>query len=268
MAEVAALARYPVKGLTPEPQDALVVQPDGRAAGDRVLAFRFADATLPETRDGLEYWPKQRGLALLDFPSLARLRLTYDHEGRRLRITDGDRTLVEAGLWDGARRRIADAVTAWVLATPEGPLLGRPGRLPLELVGDGAAARFQDRPRGFVTLHSRASVRAVGSAVPSVPVDDRRFRSNIVIDGVPAWQELEWAAAGAEVTIGGVRFTVTGTIERCLAIAANPETGRRDAPLLKVLTAEFAQDRPTLGVLLLPTGPGGTIRVGDPVVVH
>jgi uncharacterized protein YcbX len=163
MAEVAALARYPVKGLTPEPQDALVVQPDGRAAGDRVLAFRFADATLPETRDGLDYWPKQRGLALLDFPSLARLRLTYDHEGRRLRITDGDRTLVEAGLWDGARRRIADAVTAWVLATPEGPLLGRPGRLPLELVGDGAAARFQDRPRGFVTLHSQASVEAVAS---------------------------------------------------------------------------------------------------------
>ena len=75
MAHVAALYRYPVKGLTPERLDTLVVQDDGRVAGDRVLAFRFADAVRPEERDGLDYWPKARGLALMDFPSLARLRL-------------------------------------------------------------------------------------------------------------------------------------------------------------------------------------------------
>jgi uncharacterized protein YcbX len=204
MAAVAALHRYPVKGLTPEPLEALVVQADGRVAGDRTLAFRFADATRPEVVDGLDHWPKTRGLALLDFPSLARLKLAYDHENRRLRITDGDRVVADAGLGAGERRRIADAVTDWVLAGPEGRLLRRPGRLPLELVGDGVAARFQDRPRGFVSLHGRASVEAVARAVPSAPVDDRRFRSNVVIDGVPAWGELVWAAEGAHLAIGEV----------------------------------------------------------------
>ena len=267
MAAVAALHRYPVKGLTPEPLEALVVQADGRVAGDRTLAFRFADATRPEVVDGLDHWPKTRGLALLDFPSLARLKLAYDHENRRLRITDGDRVVADAGLGAGERRRIADAVTDWVLAGPEGRLLRRPGRLPLELVGDGVAARFQDRPRGFVSLHGRASVEAVARAVPSAPVDDRRFRSNVVIDGVPAWGELVWAAEGAHLAIGEVGFTVTGRVARCLAFSANPDTGQRDAPLLRVLTGELGQERPTLGVLLLPTGRGGTIRVGDPVVV-
>ncbi|MFC7765148.1 hypothetical protein [Leucobacter soli] len=49
MPHVAALYRYPVKGFTPEPLDELVVQRDGRIAGDRVLAFRFADAATPES---------------------------------------------------------------------------------------------------------------------------------------------------------------------------------------------------------------------------
>ena len=267
MAAVAALYRYPVKGLTPEPMEALVVQADGRVAGDRTLAFRYADATRPEAVEGLDYWPKARGLALLDFPSLARLTLAHDHENGRLRVTDGEQVVADAGLGAGERRRIADALTDWVLATPEGRLLRRPGRLPLELVGDGVAARFQDRPRGYVSLHGRASVEAVDRAAPAAPVDDRRFRSNVVIDGVPAWHELVWAAERAQLAIGEVRFTVTGTIARCLAISANPDTGQRDAPLLKVLTGELGQDRPTLGVLLLPVGPGGTIRIGDPVVV-
>lgn len=266
MARVAALYRYPVKGFTPEPLASAVVQDDGRIAGDRVLAFRFADATRPEDHEGLDYWPKSKGLALQDFPSLARLRLAYDHAARRLRISDGDSVVVDAGLEDAERREIADRITDWVLATPDARLLRREGRLPLELLGDGGTARFQDRPRGFVSLHGHASVEAVGGTVPA-PVDDRRFRSNVVIEGIPAWSELDWADGGAELMIGEVRFTVVKTIVRCLAITANPDTGVRDAKLLKVLTGDFGQAEPTLGVLLLPSGCGGTIRVGDPVEV-
>lgn len=77
---VQSLYRHPVKGFTPERRESLVVGPDGRVVGDRVLAFRFADAATPEDRDGLDHWPKNRGLALMDFPSLARLHVTYDEE--------------------------------------------------------------------------------------------------------------------------------------------------------------------------------------------
>ena len=98
MPHVAALFRYPVKGFTPAASDTLRVQDDGRIAGDRVLAFRFADAATPEERDGLDYWPKAKGLALQDFPALAALRLHFDDAGLRVRIDHGDRVLVEAGL--------------------------------------------------------------------------------------------------------------------------------------------------------------------------
>lgn len=266
MARVVSLYRHPIKGLTPESVNALTVQADGRIAGDRVLAFRFADAALPEQRDGMNSWPKAKGLSLQDFPAIAALRTSYDDASRRIRIEHGGEVLVDAGLDAEGRAALTDAVTEFVLATPEAKKLGRPGRLPLVLVGDGETSQFQDRPQGYVSVHSRASVNALGDAL-ELRIDDRRFRSNVVIDGVGAWDELDWSG---EVRIGEVTFRAAGPIVRCLATHANPDTGVRDAKVLTTLTGALAQDEPTLGRLLLPgwadghgTTPAGVIRIGD-----
>ncbi|KQR25199.1 MULTISPECIES: MOSC domain-containing protein [Microbacterium] len=258
MIRVDALYRYPVKGFTPERRAQLVIQDDGRVQGDRALVFRFADALEPEDAT----FPKSRGLALMTFPTLARVDLAYDDEARtlRLRVDDID---IEADLSESGRTRLADAVTAYLRTTSDAKLLDADGILPLGLLGDGRTARFQDRPRGYVSLHGTASVEALDATVPA-PVDDRRFRSNIVVGGSAAWAELDWRG---RVRIGEVEFEVQKPIERCAAIAANPDTGVRDARLLRVLTTEFAQDEPTLGILLLPVAGGGTIREGDEVVV-
>lgn len=268
MPRVVALYRHPIKGLTPERRESLTVQSDGRVGGDRVLAFRFADATEPEDRDGFDYWPKAKGLALQDFPALAALRTSYDDGSRRIRIVHAGAILVDAGIDEEGRREIADAVTDFVLATPEGRRLRRPGRLPIVLVGDGETSRFQDRSRGYVSVHSRGSIRALGEAL-GMSIDDRRFRSNIVIDDADPWSELEWTD---EVRISELRFRAAGPIVRCLATHANPDDGRRDAKVLTTLTGAFGQQEPTLGRLLLPGWPaadddgaqhGGVVRVGD-----
>lgn len=263
MPTVSALYRYPVKGFTPEQREELVVQEDGRVAGDRVLAFRFAEHAQPQEQDGLDYWPKNRGLALMDFPSLARIRLDFDDASLRVRLRDGERVLAEAGIDARGRAELEQAVTAFVAASSDARRLTGEGVLPLRLVGDGLTSRFQDRPRGFVSLHGSASVAEVDAVVPA-PVDDRRFRSNIVIAGSAPWEELSWAG---RVRIGDVAFDVQRVIGRCAAIMANPDTGERDARLLRLLTSEFDQSEPTLGILLLPAEGGGTIRVGDDVSV-
>ena len=87
MPRVVALYRYPVKGFTPEACDSLTVLDEGRIAGDRALAFRFADSGLPETA-----WSKKYGFAVLvNAPGLARLDTRFDHDQKRLRIAlDGD----------------------------------------------------------------------------------------------------------------------------------------------------------------------------------
>ncbi len=266
MAHVVALYRHPIKGFTPERVESLTVQADGRVAGDRVLAFRFADAATPKDREGLDYWPKSKGLALQDFPALAALRTTFDDATRRVRIEHDGAVLIDAGLDDDERAELVAAITDFVLSTREGRRLQRPGRLPLVLVGDGETSRFQDRPRGYVSLHSRGSTRSLADEL-GADADDRRFRSNIVIDGVAPWAELGWSG---EVRVGDVTFRAAGPIVRCLATHANPDTGVRDAKVLTTLTGAFAQDEPTLGRLLLPgegapRGFGGVIRLGDEV---
>lgn len=273
MARVVSLFRHPIKGFTPEAVDSLTVQSDGRIAGDRVLAFRFADATDPEHRDGLDHWPKAKGLSLQDFPGLATLRTDYDDDRQRVRIEHSGTVLVEAGLDDSGRVELADAVTEFVLASAEGRRIRRPGRLPLVLVGDGVTSRFQDRARGYVSVHSRGSVDALSDAL-GFGIDDRRFRSNVVIDDAAPWSELDWTG---ELSIGRVTFRAAGPIVRCLATHANPDTGERDAKVLKTLTSDLGQDEPTLGRLLLPPRAdtdgsaewaGGTISIGDEVRAH
>src|SRR5699024_4217318 len=198
MPHVAALYRYPIKGFDPQTCTELTVQADGRIAGDRVLAFRHADATTPEDDGGLEHWPKGGGLCVRDYPALTRLELDYRAPGAAtgrddtgpeagsVRLSTDGELLVEAGLDERGRRALAEAVTTYLLETPDGARLRRAGHLPLTLVGDGHTSRFQDRARGYVTVHSRSSLEALEEAV-GMGLDEVRFRSNIAVQGWVPW---------------------------------------------------------------------------------
>ena len=258
MSSVTALYRYPVKGFTPEPVDELTVLPGGRVAGDRVLNFRFADAPVADT----EWCRKYHGVVLANTPGLARLHVAFDEPNRRLTILAGDRILADDSLEDAGRQRLVDAVTAYVLSLEENPLKGQAGRLPLKLVGDGTTPRYQDNHAGQVTLHSRDSLLSAGKAFGDPNLDERRFRHNIVVSGVSAWEEQSWI--GGKVRVGAVAFETVVPKVRCLATHANPRTGERDLAVMQSLVKMFAQKEPTFGIGMLSEA-GGTIRLGDPV---
>jgi uncharacterized protein YcbX len=259
MARVAALYRYPVKGFTPERPEALTVLATGRIAGDRALAFRFADAGLPE-----DAWSRKYGFAVLaNTPGLARLDLRVDHHKRRLRIALDGQLLVEDELHPEGRKRIAAAIERFVLELPENPLAGHRERQPLQLIGDGVTPRYQDNQAGQITLHSRESVASVAVALRQAHIDEVRFRSNIAIEGVAAWEEQDWM--GRHIRIGSVEFEVLRPKVRCLATHANPLTGERDLPVMQTLVRAFQQQEPTFAIALTTAGAGGEIRVGDAV---
>jgi hypothetical protein len=262
MPRVVALYRYPVKGFTAERCESLNVLAEGRVAGDRALAFRFADSALPPTA-----WSKKHGFAVLvNTPGLARLTARFDHSTRRLRIALGDEVLADAALDDAGRERLAAAVERYVLELPDNPLCGHPERTPLELIGDGVTPRYQDNQNGQVTIHSRESLAAIASALSDAALDEIRFRSNIVIEGVDAWDELAWV--GRRLTVGEVSFDVVKAEVRCLATHANPKTGARDLPIMQTLVREFGQTQPMFAVALMTQGQGGEIRLGDVVNVN
>lgn len=255
---IAALYRHPVKGFTPEACDTLTVLAEGRVAGDRVLAFRFGDAQA----DDAAWSRKQQCVVLMNTPGLARLNVRFDQRARRLRMALDGAVLADEVLDDDGRRRLSAALADYVVTLPENPLAGHPERLPLRLVGDGVTPRYQDNEGGHATLHSRESLAAVAAA-GDAGLDGARFRSNIVIEGVPAWEELEWL--GRRLRIGAVEFEVVKLKTRCLATHANPRTGERDLRLMQVLMKSFAQKEPTFAVGMVTHGAGGEIRLGDAV---
>jgi uncharacterized protein YcbX len=203
-------------------------------------------------------------LALVNTPGLARLRLALDEDSMRLAIHLDGSLLVEDALDAPGRERICAAVSDYALGLGESGLKDHPQRLPLRLVGDGRTPRYQDSPAGTVTLHSTASLAALRKALDDPELDGRRFRSNIVIDGVEAWEEFDWA--GRRLRIGDVGFRVEKANVRCLATHANPATGERDRPVMTTLTRDFGQEFPTFAVALQPEGPG-TVHVGDTVEI-
>lgn len=256
---VAALYRYPVKGFTPESCESLAVLEEGRIAGDRVLGIRFADAGGAQD----DWCKKQAFLSLMNTPGLARLSLKFDHQRLHLTMSLGDKLMSEAGLDKTDRQHIVEMITQYVLDLHENPLQKHPERLPLNLVGDGISPRYQDSSAGRVTLHGRESLLAVACMLDSSELDERRFRSNIAVEGLNPWEEQGWI--GKVVSIGEVRFRGFAAKERCLATHANPETGARDLPVLKALLNSYDTKKPVFAISLMPEN-SGIIRIGDPVL--
>ena len=260
---VARLYRFPVKGMTAEPAERVRVLKAGAVEGDRVLGFlRTGVVDSPDRPSALGgWWRKQHFTALMVAPGVARLAARFDPDTRRLAIAlDGAELAAGDVAAPDDRARLAAAVTRYVAA------LGEPRLEPEDaytLVGDGATPRFHDRGPGHVTLVGSASVAALAGAL-GAPVDERRFRMNVTLEGLAPWEELDWI--GRRVRIGALDVDVTGPVVRCLATHANPESGERDLDVMQTLTRAFGHEQPTMGVLAVPRA-AGEIAIGDAVTV-
>jgi len=259
---VAALYRYPVKGFTREECKTISIRDGGRIAGDRVIGVRFANSTIP----GDAWGTKHEFVALVNTPGLARLQLGFNHEKLRLHISLQGEVLVDEALDVAGRKRIALAIEEYVFTLGENPLSSYPERLPLRVVGDGVQSRYQDDEVGYVTLHGRESLASVAAAVGVPHLSEHRFRSNIAVDGLEAWEEQNWI--GRTVCIGGVTFKAANAKGRCLATHANPLTGQRDLPIMKALINVYPREKPIFAIAMLATDHGGTIHVGDKVTLR
>src|SRR5690625_233087 len=114
MPEISALYRFPVKGLEPERVSTLRVQPDGRIAGDRVLAFRYANALEPADRDGYDYWDKGGGLCVRDYAALTLLELRFDQQELTVAISGPEGFAVEDDLSEAGRSKLSAALAEFL----------------------------------------------------------------------------------------------------------------------------------------------------------
>ena len=119
---------------------------------------------------------------------------------------------------------------------------------------------------GFpLLLISEASLTDLNSRLDQ-PVEMRRFRPNLVIDGERPYAEDDWR----RIRVGEVEFEGVKNCSRCVFTTIDPDTGEKSPDMEPLRTLSSYRRRPEGGVYfgqnLIPRS-AGVIRVGDSVTV-
>jgi hypothetical protein len=250
--KIAALWRYPVKGLSAEPLSEAHLTKGGYFPCDRLFAIENGPSGFDP--DDPKWIAKIRFLMLMRNERLAGLSTRYDEATSTLSVAVCGREIARSDLSTSEGRAALEAFlsefcrdelrgTTRVLVAPEG-------------------FRFTDARSGFVSLINRASVEDLARRLGR-PVDPRRFRGNVLVEGLDAWAEFD--LIGATLRAGGARLVVTKRIERCVATNVDPDTGRRDLEIPRSLMSLYGH---TDCGIYLRVAQSGAIAIGDRIEIE
>ena len=218
MATVREVWRYPVKSMAGERLDECRITDKGLEDDRR---WALIDRTPP--RDGKWFNIKQHAPLMTYRSRVAAGRLeVIDPEGN------------DIGL-DGAFRQVLEESKRVITLR--------------ELPGEN----FDDSQVLIVNL---ASVEAFALEA-GMPLDHRRFRANLYVDGLEPEEELRWL--GRVIRAGDAELEVTSRCERCKVITMDPDTTEARPELLRLLV-ELHDER--MGVYCRVVKPG-SVAVGD-----
>ena len=261
---VAALYRYPVKGLRGQPLPAINVERCGFANDRRWMVVD----------------PDGRFLTQRELPVMATISAEVVTEGLLLR-SQNDRTIfvpqpttvsgtMTVTLWRSTvlAAQASQAATDWLRTvlgiTCQLVYLANPDARPV----DPDYGQPDDRVSfadGFPVLLSSADSLEDLNLRLDHPVPMQRFRPNLVIDNAGAWAEDSWR----RIQIGPVVFRMPKSCSRCLVTSVDQQTGERPhshEPLHTLGKFRRGAGGVMFGQNMIPEN-SGDIAVGDPVNV-
>ena len=255
---IAAIYRYPVKGMSAEPMARVALAPGECLPQDRRFAIALASTRFDPTRP--EWLAKTHFVMLMRDEKLAQLASRFDAQTGEFTIEHAGAVAVTARLTDPEGCRVVSRFVADFL----GPAVEGPLRI-VEAPGH-AFADARKKPNAttdkYVSLINLASIAALEPVVGS-PVDPLRFRANVYFDGSPAWSELDWV--GSAIELGGARLRVIAAITRCAATEVNPTSADRDLDIPAALQRNFGHN---LMGIYAEVMAGGDIAIGDGLSVR
>jgi uncharacterized protein YcbX len=248
-AEVEAIYRYPVKGLSAESLPRTHLAVGATIPADRLYAI--ANGPIEFDPAAPSYFPKIRFLMLMRNERLAELRTVFDEPSHTLAISAEGREVARGDLRTPQGRAAIEQFFGTFCANDlRGPpkILHAPGH------------SFSDVARKVVSIINLASVAAIEDAVDA-PVNPLRFRGNVYVSGWPAWREFD--LVGQNLSIGATaRLKIIKRIERCAATNVDPETGFRDLAIPQKLMRAFGHG--DCGIYAEVVAPG-EIALGDAI---
>lgn len=233
--------RHPIKGIGAERLDHVGLKVD------RPLPMDRAWAVLEQGGEAGQGWrPCRNFVRGAKGPSL--MAVTARLEGDVIHLSHPERP--DIAITPG-EEGAAGTLLSWLQ-----PIYPADRRPPAALVR-APEMGMSDAPFASVSILNEASLRALSQKMGQ-PLDPRRFRGNLWLDGLAPWEEFD--LVGKRLRIGEAELDIVEPIGRCRATEANPDTGRRDASTLATLEDGWGHTQ--FGVYAM-VRKGGRVAVGD-----
>ncbi|TDC41436.1 MOSC N-terminal beta barrel domain-containing protein [Micromonospora sp. KC213] len=224
--------RYPIKSTGGELLDEAVVDARG-LVGDRLYAVRDAEGKFGSGKNTRRF---------RRMPGLLQLRSRYP---------------------EGA------AAEAPELLDPDGEPVPDPtsyvrhylGRDDVEVAREAAISHFDQLPLSVLTT---ATLDWVCAAVPGVPVDERRFRPNLLVrtaPGTPPFVEDQWFGRTARIGGDALRIRFERSSERCVMT----NEAQQDLPHSPLILRAIARAHDMRLDALATVAQPGRVRIGDTI---
>jgi uncharacterized protein YcbX len=219
---VDSLYRYPVKGLSPEAMQSVVLAPGATLPFDRAYAIENGPGRFDPAAP--RHLPKITFLMLMRDERLATLRSQFDDASETLTILRDGKQVARGQLTTPLGRKLIEQFLA---AYMKHELRGAPK------IVSAPGHSFSDMAAKCVHIVNLATVREVERTLGR-PVDPLRFRANIHLEDAEPWSEFAWL--DKDIAIGPVKLRVFARTQRCEATNVDPATGARDMAIPAHLT--------------------------------
>ena len=252
MIKIVNLFYSPVKSISFSEADSLNVLKDKGIENDRIFAFVQNMDTSKITN--LIEDPKSRKLnnflTLKNSPELNQYNFTYAKN--KLILKKKDEIIISINPFSkNEKKLLCDKINQIILKDKK-----------LDLLMDEKNPFFDTMPNNSISLINKKSISDFSNKI-STNIEIERFRANIYIDGIAAWEERDWI--GKTININNINFFVSDEISRCSATNLKPSTDIVTINLPNQLKKTY--DHINMGLYIVPQ-QNGVISKEDKIIIH
>ncbi len=224
---------YPIKGLSGENIDEILLEKDQVLSGDREYAFARSHVSFDDSNP--VYLKKTNFLALVKEDKLAKLSTKFISKSKRLIIKVEKKIVLDKTLDDESSVNKVEVFFQKFLNLGDNnkPKLvqGRKNENTKNLKHS-----FSDLPEKAISIINLNTIIDLEKKIGK-KIDPSRFRANLLIDNIDPWKEFDWV--GKKIKIGESVLKVFKRTQRCAATNVNPENAVRDINIPNEINSYF-----------------------------
>ena len=252
MIKIESLFYSPVKSISFIESQALNVLKDKGVDRDRIFAF-VQNMDSSKIRNLIED-PKSRKLnnfiTLKNTPELNKYNFTYIKD--KLTLKKQNKIIISINpLFENEIKKLCKKISQIIIKDKT-----------INFLMDEKNPFFDTMPDNSISLINKKSINDFSKKI-STDIEFERFRANIYIDGLAAWEERNWI--GKTIKINNVDFVISDEISRCSATNLRPSTDIVTINLPNELKKTY--DHINMGLYLVPQ-QNGVISKEDKIIIH